>query len=127
MIILLLVDYLGVLCAILADLVSGIRKARRRGERCTSSGLRRTVDKIVRYYVALFSMTVIDVMLIVALSYLRDGGVSLVPVFPYLSTLGSLALASIEVKSIFESSDDKGDMRRSLTQIVDILHRLPRL
>lgn len=124
MFILLLIDYFGVLLAIIADLFSGLRKARQRGERCTSSGLRRTVDKICRYYVALFSMTVIDVMLIASLRYLQSDGVSLIPVFPYFSSLGAVSLVLIEIKSILEHSDEKGDLRRTLASLIDILKKL---
>lgn len=119
-----LIYYAGVLVAILADLVSGLRKAKARGEKCTSAGLRRTVDKIGRYYIALFSMTVIDFMLMAALNSLAASGTHLFPAFPYLTALGALALSLIEVKSIFESSDEKGDIRRSLRELLEILTKL---
>lgn len=123
MFLLLLVDYGCVLVSVIADLISGLRKAKMRGEKCTSSGLRRTVDKIGRYYLALFSMTVIDVMLVASLDFLRDSGVAAVPVFPYLTTFGALALALIEVKSICERSDEKGDLRQILNQLLIIISR----
>lgn len=125
MFLLLLIDYLCVLAAVIADLVSGLRKARQRGEKCTSSGLRRTVDKIGRYYLALFSMTVIDVMLVASLDFLKESGFTIIPAFPYLTSCGALALALIEVKSICEHSDEKGDLRQVLTNIISILTRLP--
>ncbi len=124
MLTLLIIYYSGVLVAVLADLFSGLRKARLRGERCTSSGLRRTVDKIGRYYLALFSMTVIDVMLIAALRQLGESGTPPFPPFPYLTTLGALALGLIELKSICERADEKGDIRRSICELVDLLDRL---
>lgn len=120
----LLIFYCGVLAAILADLVSGLRKAKSRGEKCTSSGLRRTVDKIGRYYLALFSMTVIDFMLIAALDRLAASGITLIPSFPFFTGFGALALTLIEVKSILESSDEKGDIRRTIRDLFDILTRL---
>ncbi|MCM1076894.1 MAG: phage holin family protein [Bacteroides sp.] len=123
MFLLLLLDYLCVLFSVLADLLSGLRKARKRGERCTSSGLRRTVDKIGRYYLALFSMTLIDVLLFASLTYLGESGPDLIPQFPYLTTFGALALALIEVKSICEASDEKGDLRQSLTLLLSLLRR----
>lgn len=124
MLTLLVIYYSGVLVAIVSDLVSGLRKARLRGERCSSSGLRRTVDKIGRYYLALFSMTVIDVMLIAALRQLGESGTSPFPPFPYLTTLGALALAVIELKSICERADEKGDLRRNIRELIDLLTRL---
>ncbi len=121
---LLLLDYFCVLLAVLADLVSGVRKAKIRGEKCTSSGLRRTVDKIGRYYLALFSMTIIDALLIASLHYLKSSGVNLIPLFPYLTSFGAFALALIEVKSICERSDEKGDLRTTVAQLLDLLTRL---
>ncbi len=106
-------------------LISGLRKARLRGEKCTSSGLRRTVDKIGRYYLALFSMTVIDIMLLFSLDFLKESGIMIVPVFPYLTSCGALSLALIEVKSICERSDEKGNLRQILTNIISLLTRLP--
>lgn len=121
---LLLIDYLCVLIAILADLVSGLRKAKSRGEKYTSSGLRRTVDKVGRYYLALFSMSIIDVLLIASLHYLRKSGVTLIPIFPYMTTFGAVALTLIEVKSICERSDEKGDFRMTVTKLLELLTRL---
>ncbi|MCM1355604.1 MAG: phage holin family protein [Staphylococcus sp.] len=124
MLTLLIIYYTAVLVAVVADLASGLRKARIRGEKCSSSGLRRTVDKIGRYYIALFSMTVIDIMIVSALNHLSASGTDLIPPFPYLSTLGAVALALIELKSIFESADEKGDMRRTIRELISLLTRL---
>lgn len=121
---LLLIDYFCVLLAVIADLISGVRKAKARGEKCTSSGLRRTVDKIGRYYLALFSMTIIDVLLMASLLYLEDAGVTLIPVFPYMTSFGAMSLVLIEVKSICERSDEKGDLRETASQLLDFLTRL---
>lgn len=121
---LLFIDYFCVLLSIGADLLSGLRKARLRGERCTSFGLRRTVDKIGRYFLALFSMTVIDVMLMASISTLRSEGMNLVPAFPYLTTLGAVGLALIEVKSICEHADEKGELSHNITRLIEILTRL---
>ncbi|MDE5692836.1 MAG: hypothetical protein K2I09_02815 [Duncaniella sp.] len=68
---LLVAEYLGIFLAVSADLVSGLRKARRDGRRCTSRGLRRTVAKLSSYYLALFCLTVVDGMVIAAL--IRSG------------------------------------------------------
>lgn len=121
---LVLLDYLCVLVSIVADLFSGLRKARQRGEKCTSAGLRRTVDKIGRYYLALFSMTVIDVLLLVSMSYLEDEGLSFIPLFPYLTTFGALSLSLIELKSICEASDEKGDFRDGVSTLLTLLRNL---
>ena len=102
---LLVVEYLGIFLAVSADLVSGLRKARRAGRPCTSRGLRRTVAKLSSYYLALFCLTVVDGMIIAALITFAglDRAAIALPPFPYLTTLGALSLALIEARSIAET------------------------
>ncbi len=114
------VEYAGVLLAVAADLWSGWRKAGKRGERRTSKALRRTVDKIARYYNALMALTVIDAMIIAGVCYLRGTQDWDLPVIPVFTLIGSVALALIEVKSICEKSEEKGD----LTDIARLAKRL---
>ncbi len=102
---LLAVEYGGVMLAVFADLAGGIMKSRREGRRVTSRGLRRTVGKLQSYYLSLFSVSVVDAMVCAALSVLGDGAP--VPVFPYLTTLGSVLLCSIEVLSIIENMPER--------------------
>lgn len=100
--------YIGVLLSVLADLISGVRKARQRGESRTSAALRRTIDKLVRYYNALFAMTVIDAMQIAAVVYLRFvESVTLLPVIPLFTLIGAVGEALIELKSIYEKAEQK--------------------
>lgn len=66
------IEYVGVLLAVIADLWSGWRKAGKRGEQRTSRALRRTIDKMARYFNALISLTLIDVMVISVVCYLRN-------------------------------------------------------
>ena len=121
---LVIIDYFCVLIAVLADLVSGLRKAKSRGEKCTSSGLRRSVDKIGRYYLALFSMSIIDVLILASLHCLKESGIDLMPCVPYMTTFGAISLTLIEVKSICERSDEKGDLRMTVTRLLELLTRL---
>ncbi len=101
-------EYLLVLFAILADLVSGLRKARKRGEARRSKALRRTVEKAATYYNALAALTIIDAMQIAAVIYLRAAcGYENIPLFPILTLLGAIGIAIIEVKSIYEKADEK--------------------
>lgn len=118
---LLSVEYSGVFIAVIADLVSGLRKSRSRGEKCTSWGLRCSVDKLLRYYLALMALSLVDFMAIAAFI---PGSVA-IPEFPFLTTFGALSLALIEVKSICEKSEDKGDLRRAAGLLSDILSRIP--
>lgn len=118
---LLVVEYLGILLAVLADLVSGVRKARRDGRPCTSRGLRRSVAKLSSYYLALFCLTVVDGIAIAALVTLASFGRQLIPPFPYLTTVGSLSLALIEAKSIAENSPHRTDILSALRLILKSL------
>lgn len=112
--IILSVQYSGVLLAVLADLVSGVRRARNEHRKCTSRGLRRTVAKLSSYYLALFCLTVVDAMAVTAITALDMMGRPTVPAFPYFTTLGSLSLAMIEAKSIVENSPHRTDIFNAL-------------
>lgn len=110
LLILLSVEYLGVLLAVLADLVSGLRRAQRENRPCSSRGLRRTVAKLSSYYLAMFCLSVVDSIMIVAVITLEELGRSTIEPFPYLTTFGSLSLALIEAKSIAENSPHRTDI-----------------
>jgi len=102
--------YAGVLSAVVADLWSGLRKARRENIPRTSRALRRTVDKIARYFNCLMALTIIDAMILTGATYLRytmNWNLTLIPIFTFI---GAIALAFIEVKSICEKSQEKGDL-----------------
>ncbi|MDE6305739.1 MAG: phage holin family protein [Muribaculaceae bacterium] len=115
------VEYLCVLLAVLADLWSGWRKAGRRKERRTSRGLRNTVDKVARYFNALIALTVIDIMIIAGAAYLRSTQGWNIPIFPVCTLVGAVALALIEVKSIYENASEKGDMQEAAALLKKVL------
>lgn len=100
-------EYILVLLAVLADMVSGIRKARARGDATRSRALRRTVDKLARYYNVLIVLSVVDAMIIVAGFFARVVEGYDVPTLPLFTLIGSVAIAAIEVKSVFEKSSVK--------------------
>lgn len=104
---LMLGEYAMVLFAVVADLVSGLRKAKLRGEARRSKALRRTVDKLCRYYNALFAMSVIDVMQMAAVAYMSVIGAAWLPMLPVFTLFGAICIAIIEVKSIYEKASDK--------------------
>ncbi len=104
---LMLGEYVMVLFAVIADLVSGLRKAKMRGEARRSKALRRTVDKLCRYYNALFALSVIDVMQLAAVAYMGLTGVAQLPMLPAFTLLGAICIAIIEVKSIYEKASEK--------------------
>ncbi len=115
-------EYFLVLAAAAADLASGLRKARRRGETTRSRALRRTVDKLARYYNVLIVLTVVDAMQITAAVFLRTVEGYDVPTIPIFTLIGSLGMAFIEVKSIFEKGDDKE--KQQLAELVSLLETI---
>lgn len=97
-----------VFLAIIVDLVSGVRKAKIRGDYSGSKGYRRTVDKAVRYYNLLFALTIADVPLMLSFHYLSCFyAVNWLPVFPFFTFGGALGICGIEIKSVFEKADKK--------------------
>ncbi len=99
--------YMMVLLLIGADLWSGIRKAKRRGEVRSSYGFKKTVDKIARYYNALLALTVVDMMQMGGIWYLDSYYDYHWPIFPLITLCGAIGIGLIEIKSIFEKAEDK--------------------
>ncbi|MDE6716382.1 MAG: hypothetical protein K2J74_07880 [Muribaculaceae bacterium] len=115
--------YVGVLMSVIADLISGVRKARLRGEARTSAALRRTIDKLVRYYNALFAMTIIDAMQMAAVVYLRCvESVEILAVFPIFTLIGAVSEALIELKSIYEKAEQKE--KKEYREVAEVLKKL---
>lgn len=110
--VLLFVEYILVLFAVVADLISGCRKAKQRGELRSSFGFRRTVDKLARYYIPLFALTVVDAMQMVVVGYLNAYHGYSIPLLPVLTLLGAIGIGIIEVKSILEKAEDKVKFER---------------
>lgn len=99
--------YILVFAMILADLWSGVAKARRRGIIRSSYGFRRTVTKTARYYNVLLALTFIDGMQIMAIWYLDTYYDKVIPAFPFITLIGAIGISMIEVKSIYEKAEDK--------------------
>ena len=89
------------------DFWAGVRKAKKRNEKITSDGWKRTVDKIARYYNMLLALVVVDCMQISGVWYLDSYYDYHIPIFPFITILGAMVVAAIEVKSIFEKAEDK--------------------
>lgn len=100
-------EYILVFFAVLADLWSGVRKAKHRGEARTSYGLKRTADKLSRYYNAMFGLTVTDCMQILGCWYLKNYCDFNAPMIPAVTLLGAIGFGLIEIKSIYEKAEDK--------------------
>ena len=114
--------YIEVFFMILADLWSGVRKARRRGEVRSSFGYKKTIDKIARYYNAMIALTVIDMMQISGIWYLTYYYGWSVPIFPLVTLIGAIGISLVELKSIYEKADEKvrGDYKEVAALAVEI-------
>lgn len=99
--------YMLVLLAMMADLWSGVRKAKRVGIATSSYGYKRTIDKAVRYYNFLVALTIIDAMQMAAIWYLEQFYGYRLPFFPFITLLGAISIGLIEIKSIYEKAEDK--------------------
>lgn len=115
-------EYALVLAAVAGDMASGIRKARRKGEMTRSRALRRTIDKLARYYNVLAVLTIVDAMQITAALFLRAVEGYSVPTIPLFTLIGSLGMAVIEAKSIFEKGESKE--KEDIAELIDLMSRL---
>ena len=104
--IILTIVYLLVLFVIFLDLWAGIRKARKRGELRSSLGYRKTVEKIAKYFNLIFVVTAIDAVQMLTVWQINEQTGSL-PLIPILTVLGAMFIGFIELKSVYEKSEDK--------------------
>ena len=89
------------------DYWAGIRKARKRGDPIQSDKMKRTVDKISRYYNSIFAMMVLDAIQIAGFVFLHlydEWSLHTIPVFTFASVA---FVAVVEIKSIYEPADAK--------------------
>jgi len=114
--------YMLVLFLILADLWSGVRKARKRGEIRSSFGYRKTVAKLAKYYNVLLALTVVDCMQMGSIWYLDNYYDYNIPVFPLVTLVGAIGIGLIEIKSIYEKAEDK--MKLEYQQIGSLVGKI---
>lgn len=103
--------WLLVAIAIIIDLVSGIRKAKERGEMRTSYGFKQTVNKVVLYFGFMLFGFMFDCI-----------GMFFYPL-PIVTLIASAFLIFIECKSVFEKAHDKDKRKfnRSLNELATLL------
>ncbi len=111
--------YLTPLIFILADLWSGLRKARVRGEMITSYKWRRTVYKLNKYYNCLLALSVLDALQIITLWYLNTYDGCHLILFPFVTLLGAAGIGTIETKSIIEPATVKE--KKQTDELVDAI------
>lgn len=115
------VSFISVILATLFDLASALRKARGEGRRLQSRGLRRTVDKLLRYLLTLMGLGIVDGLQILSVMALRVTMEWRLPVFPALTVAGALAMCLIEVKSIMENTHRRSDFTSVVNSASDLL------
>lgn len=89
------------------DFWAGIRKARKRGEPIRSNKMKRTADKVSRYYNGILAMLVLDAIQISGFIILWRFNEWDLYTFPVFTFLGVGFVAAIEIKSIYEPADAK--------------------
>lgn len=103
--------WLLVAVAMVIDLVSGVQKARQRGELRTSYGFKQTVNKAVIYYAFMLFSFMFDCI-----------GTFFYPL-PFVTLVAAAFLIFIEGKSVLEkaSEKDKRKLNRNLTDLSVLL------
>ena len=89
------------------DFWAGIRKAKKRGEKIMSNKMKRTMDKVSRYYNSILAMLVVDAIQMTCFVYwhLYFGGTAYM--FPVFTFAAVLFVAAVEIRSIYEPADAK--------------------
>lgn len=96
----LFIIYIAVLIAMSIDLITGIRKAKVKGELTTSKMLRKTAEKAMQYLLPMLCLTLIDAIASVHLN------------FPYLTAgLGAFNIY-IELVSVWENTHTKEETKK---------------
>lgn len=97
------------------DFWAGIRKAHKRGVEIRSNKMKRTIDKVARYYNAILAMVIVDVMQISTIVFLHVFCGWTAFTFPFLTLIAVGFVAAIETKSIVEPADAKE--RRDMAEV----------
>lgn len=97
--------YIVLFLAIMSDLWSGVRKAKRSGKAKTSFGFRLTAMKMANYYNVAFAAGVIDLLQMVLIYHIKQvGNWNCIPLMPFFTILVCLLLAMIEFHSVWENT-----------------------
>jgi len=95
------------------DLWAGIRKANVRGDKIRSNKMKRTINKISKYYNAILAMCVVDWVQIAAFCFMSRFYGWTPYTIPIFTLIGVLFVAGIEIKSILEPADEKESRERN--------------
>lgn len=102
------ITYMVVVVAMVADLVTGIRKSRKSGRKLNSRGYKRTCNKALNYFLPMMCMSGIDMLASVVVS------------FPAFTMLFGAYCVFCELKSVLETTHDKEAIRNDLRDIMEI-------
>lgn len=121
--------YLLVLIIVLLDLWSGVRKAKQRKEYASSYGLRRTFDKLAKYYNVIIALTVADLLQMGFFWHYNVENNAGIPLLPFATALGAFFVCFVEIKSICESADKKmkGQYQEAMRQVSGALKEKDKL
>lgn len=97
---------------ILLDLWAGIRKANQRGDKIRSNKMKRTVNKISKYYNAVLALCVVDAVQISAFCFMAQFYGWTAYTIPIFTIIGVLFVAGVEIKSIIEPANEKESRER---------------
>ena len=100
------------------DFWAGIRKAKKRGEPIRSNKMKRTMDKISKYYNSILAMLVLDCIQMAGFIYwhLYFGGTAYT--LPVFTLAAVMFVAAVEIKSIYEPADAKeGAEMQAVTEL----------
>lgn len=97
------ITYGGLMIAVAVDLFTGIRKARKNGERLHSSGLKRSCRKMADYVLPMIALTMVDLIIVAVVK------------LPVLTMAYGAFCVVCEVVSIMERSWEKRRLREMLS------------
>lgn len=110
------------LLLIFLDFWAGIRKARARKERIRSDKMKRTVQKVARYYNAILAMVLMDAVQIAGFVFLHIFNHWTLFTFPLFTLIAVLFIAAIEIKSICEPASEKE--RREVADVAELARQI---
>ena len=106
-----LLEYIVILLAIIADLITGVNKAKREGKLRTSYGFRKTLSKMSQYFGAAFWATFIDVLQMYLILGFNNETNHRIFMFPFVTLILTFYVCVIEYKSIRENRETKTNAR----------------
>lgn len=100
-----------VLGAAMIDLIIGVRKSKRAGNKFGSSPLKRSVTKLLIYFSTLVLAGFIDTAQMVMVHSWTFQHSATFPVLPFFSFVVTVLLLTVEIKSVLETSEQKDKAR----------------